>query len=119
MQLADEVVAISPVQSYLTCGTPRTSSTLLCRLLAATGVKPESCFWLPNETSYAESWGRHRCQPVGRRGGVRPLPVRRVDLAQTTEGQWRVVEPGAGQVSERPTSLPAEDLLRHLGPVES
>jgi hypothetical protein len=42
-----------------------------------------------------------------------------VDLAQTTEGQWRVVELGDGQVSDRPTSLPAEDLLRLLGPVES
>jgi hypothetical protein len=37
-----------------------------------------------------------------------------VDLAQTTAGQWRVVELGDGQVSDRPTSLPADQLLRHL-----
>lgn len=47
------------VQSYLICSTPRTGSTLLCRLLAATGVagKPESYFRLPDEPSYAKSWG--------------------------------------------------------------
>jgi hypothetical protein len=42
-----------------------------------------------------------------------------VDLAQATTGQWRVVELGDGQVSDRPTSLPAEELLRHLAPTES
>jgi LPS sulfotransferase NodH len=45
--------------SYLVCGTPRTGSTLLCGLLAATSVagKPESYFRLPDERSYAERWG--------------------------------------------------------------
>lgn len=45
--------------SFLVCGTPRTGSTLLCGLLAATGVagKPESYFRLPDERSYAEAWG--------------------------------------------------------------
>ncbi|MGO9660993.1 MAG: ATP-grasp domain-containing protein [Acidimicrobiales bacterium] len=37
-----------------------------------------------------------------------------VDLAQTTAGQWRVVALGDGQVSDRPTALPADQLLRHL-----
>jgi hypothetical protein len=41
-------------------------------------------------------------------------PFTVVDLARTTSGQWRVVEVGDGQVSDRPTSLQAEELLRHL-----
>jgi LPS sulfotransferase NodH len=47
--------------SFLVCGTPRTGSTLLCGLLAATGVagKPESYFRLPDERSYAERRGLH------------------------------------------------------------
>jgi trehalose 2-sulfotransferase len=53
------VPAVDPPRSYLICGTPRTGSTLLCGLLAATGVagKPESYFRLPDEPSYAERWG--------------------------------------------------------------
>lgn len=45
--------------AYLVCGTPRTGSTLLCGLLAATGVagKPESYFRLHDVGSYAEAWG--------------------------------------------------------------
>jgi LPS sulfotransferase NodH len=33
--------------SYLVCGTPRSGTSLLCRLLAATGVagRPEEYFW--------------------------------------------------------------------------
>lgn len=52
---------LNPVRadSYLVCGTPRTGSTLLCGLLAATGVagKPESYFRSPDVRSYAETWG--------------------------------------------------------------
>lgn len=48
-----------PADPYLVCGTPRTGSTLLRGLLAATGVagKPESYFRLPDVRSYAETWG--------------------------------------------------------------
>ena len=62
MRLADQVSAVAPAQSHLICGTPRTGSTLLCGLLAATGVagKPESYFRLPDEPSYAETWGVRR-----------------------------------------------------------
>jgi LPS sulfotransferase NodH len=42
--------------SYLLCGTPRTASTLLCGLLASTGVagRPESYFREPDERRWAE-----------------------------------------------------------------
>jgi LPS sulfotransferase NodH len=45
--------------SYLLCGTPRTGSTLLCGLLASTGVagRPESYFREPDERSWAERLG--------------------------------------------------------------
>lgn len=59
MREAGRVPASAPPDSYLICGTPRTGSTLLCGLLAATGVagKPESYFRSQDERSYAESWG--------------------------------------------------------------
>lgn len=42
--------------SYLLCGTPRTGSTLLCGLLASTGVagRPESYFREPDRQHWAE-----------------------------------------------------------------
>lgn len=42
--------------SYVLCATPRTGSTLLCDLLASTGVagRPESYFREPDETEWAE-----------------------------------------------------------------
>jgi len=43
-------------QSYVLCGTPRTGSTLLCSLLASTGVagRPESYFREPDQGAWAE-----------------------------------------------------------------
>jgi LPS sulfotransferase NodH len=48
--------------SYLLCGTPRTGSTLLCGLLASTGVagRPESYFREPDE----RAWARRLAVPV-------------------------------------------------------
>jgi trehalose 2-sulfotransferase len=45
--------------SYLVCGTPRTGSTLLCGLLASTGVagRPESYFREPDEHAWARRLG--------------------------------------------------------------
>lgn len=45
--------------SYLLCGTPRTGSTLLCGLLASTGVagRPESYFREPDEQAWARRLG--------------------------------------------------------------
>jgi LPS sulfotransferase NodH len=46
-------------RSYLLCGTPRTGSTLLCSLLASTGVlgRPESYFRGPDEPAWAARFG--------------------------------------------------------------
>jgi trehalose 2-sulfotransferase len=46
-------------RGYLLCATPRTGSTLLCSLLASTGVlgRPESYFRLEDEAWYCERWG--------------------------------------------------------------
>jgi LPS sulfotransferase NodH len=50
---------MSTPASYVLCGTPRTGSTLLCSLLAATGVlgRPESYFRGPDEVSWAGRFG--------------------------------------------------------------
>ena len=37
-----------------------------------------------------------------------------VDLAQRTDGVWRVVEVGDGQVSDRPSSTPPDEFLAAL-----
>jgi trehalose 2-sulfotransferase len=47
------------IDSYLICATPRTGSTLLCGLLASTGVagRPESYFRRQGLQDYAVQWG--------------------------------------------------------------
>ncbi|MEU2616276.1 Stf0 family sulfotransferase [Micromonospora sp. NPDC007271] len=47
------------VDAYFICATPRTGSSLLCGLLAATGVagRPEAYFREPDEASWADRWG--------------------------------------------------------------
>jgi hypothetical protein len=42
------------------------------------------------------------------------LPFVTADLVRRTDGAWRVVELGDGQVSDRPSSTPPEDLLQAL-----
>lgn len=44
---------------YVICGTPRTGSTLLCGLLADTGMAgaPDSFFWAPTLSDWAQEWG--------------------------------------------------------------
>lgn len=51
--------AVAGPCSYLLCGTPRTGSTLLCGLLASTGVagRPESYFRAPDERAWAARFG--------------------------------------------------------------
>jgi LPS sulfotransferase NodH len=53
------VAVVMPPLSYLLCGTPRTGSTLLCDLLASTGVagRPESYFREPDEPAWAQRFG--------------------------------------------------------------
>lgn len=43
-------------------------------------------------------------------------PFATLDLAQNADGQWRVIEAGDGQVSDRPTSLPAASFLAAILP---
>ena len=47
------------LDAYLICATPRTGSSLLCGLLASTGVagNPESYFRQQDEPSWAAQWG--------------------------------------------------------------
>ncbi|WP_246608153.1 ATP-grasp domain-containing protein [Paractinoplanes toevensis] len=42
------------------------------------------------------------------------LPFATVDLARRSDGTWRVVELGDGQVSDRPASTPPEELINAL-----
>jgi LPS sulfotransferase NodH len=48
-----------PPLTFVICATPRTGSTLLCALLAATGVagRPESIYWAEDRADWAEEWG--------------------------------------------------------------
>jgi LPS sulfotransferase NodH len=50
---------LTSLASYLLCGTPRTGSTLLCSLLASTGVagRPESYFREPDQRAWAARFG--------------------------------------------------------------
>jgi LPS sulfotransferase NodH len=52
-------LSVGGPSSYLLCGTPRTGSTLLCGLLASTGVagRPESYFREPDERDWARRFG--------------------------------------------------------------
>lgn len=45
--------------AYIICGTPRSGSTLLCKMLAATGVtgEPNSFFREPSIEDFADLWG--------------------------------------------------------------
>jgi trehalose 2-sulfotransferase len=74
----------SRTEAYLICSTPRTGSTLLCGLLAATGVagKPESYFRLPDERSYAGTWG----VPAGPDGPVSYSSYMRAAIAVGSTG---------------------------------
>ena len=56
--LCGHVPSAPPPRSYLICATPRTGSTLLCGLLAATdrAGTPQSYFRLEREPAYADSW---------------------------------------------------------------
>jgi LPS sulfotransferase NodH len=48
-----------PPLTFVICATPRTGSTLLCALLAATGVagRPESFYRAEDRAEWAEEWG--------------------------------------------------------------
>ena len=48
-----------PPRSIILCTTPRSGSTLLCALLASTGVagRPESWFRAQDRAHYARQWG--------------------------------------------------------------
>lgn len=52
----------TPTNAYLLCGTPRTGSTLLCTLLASTGVagRPQSYFRTADGDTWATTWGLPR-----------------------------------------------------------
>ncbi|MFD0745149.1 ATP-grasp domain-containing protein [Phytohabitans flavus] len=54
-----------------------------------------------------------RCGPVRRRAGRRGAGTSfvTVDLARRSDGAWRVVELGDGQVSDRPPALSAGALV--------
>ncbi len=56
--------------SYIICATPRTGSTFLCDLLAATGVAgaPDSFFMRDVDPVWAEDWMRRFRRDAGARG---------------------------------------------------
>lgn len=53
------------MRGYILCATPRSGSTLLCALLASSGVagQPQSWFRAESMGHYAKAWG------IGRKGG--------------------------------------------------
>jgi LPS sulfotransferase NodH len=52
-------VSTVPTASFLVCGTPRGGTSLLCGLLAGTGLagRPEEYFWRDDEPYWSERWG--------------------------------------------------------------
>ena len=66
-----------PYSSYVICGSPRSGSTLLCEMLAATGVagRPNSFFRVQSIMHWAERWG------VPHAGGVDDAEFDRAYLA--------------------------------------
>jgi trehalose 2-sulfotransferase len=52
-------VSTAPTTSYLVCGTPRSGTSLLCGLLAGTGVAghPEEYFWRDDVPFWSRRWG--------------------------------------------------------------
>ena len=47
------------------------------------------------------------------------LPFATVDFARRDDGQWRIIEAGDGQVSDRPRSTPAAELIAAVNPGSS
>lgn len=74
----------------------------MCRLVGAHPDTPDAA---PAGADLAE---------VGPLVKALALPFVTVDLARREDGRWRVVELGDGQVSDRPTSLPAAELVAAL-----
>jgi trehalose 2-sulfotransferase len=56
--MVNRSVSPTPTTSYLVCGTPRSGTTLLCGLLASTGLagRPEEYFWRGDEPFWSERW---------------------------------------------------------------
>lgn len=59
MKQVSGVVTVGQYQSYIICATPRSGSTLLCTLLAATGVagNPNSFFRTESLSVWTQEWG--------------------------------------------------------------
>jgi hypothetical protein len=66
----------SPFASYVLCGTPRSGSTLLCEMLAATGVagRPNSYFRQEDVEAWADAWGVPHLQGIEDPGFDRDYP---------------------------------------------
>jgi LPS sulfotransferase NodH len=58
IRMVNRSVSGNPTTSYLVCGTPRSGTTLLCGLLASTGLagRPEEYFWRDDERRWSERW---------------------------------------------------------------
>ena len=114
---------MSAPASYLLCGTPRTGSTLLCSLLAATDVlgRPESYFREPDEVSWAERFGvAHDGSRVVDYGNF----MRAVRAAATTDNgvfgarvMWGSLDRLVTGLQEPPHRSDLEVLERALGPL--
>jgi trehalose 2-sulfotransferase len=116
----------TPIDSYLICGTPRTGSTLLCGLLASTGVAgyPESYFRKQGQMDYAAQWAIPRSPD----GGFRYADYVRAALAagRTDNGvfaariMWETLEEVVGElrtISPRSLSGSVSLLERAFGRV--
>ncbi len=70
-----------PFRAYIICGTPRSGSTLVCEMLARSGVagRPHSYFREPDIAYWAEQWG------VSLGGGIETAEFDRAYLAAMRE----------------------------------
>jgi LPS sulfotransferase NodH len=95
------------VASYVLCGTPRSGSTLLCEMVAATGVagRPNSYFRQEDVEAWADAWG------VPHPRGIEDPGFDRDDLA----AMRREGSAGTGVFGLRLMWASVADAGRHLG----
>ena len=102
--------------SYAICGTPRSGSTLLCRLLAATGVagRPESFFHQESFADYVRRWNLPPPKAPGDAGFDRAFlaAMRREGAGDTGVFGLRIMWPSVVDAAERlggagPADFPA------------
>ena len=114
---------MTPRRSYVLCATPRSGSTLLCRLLQSSGTagQPESWFRRQNRAEWAANWGL--AAPGGRVDWARYLAAA-IAAGSSANGvfglrlMWDTVAELMADLGSTGPSDHAGVLARTFGPVQ-